>query len=97
MRAQYEREREQGDVVHLAGCTGEEGKRAGPAAPEPGQREQPATDQVAREVLLADIDLAALPAVADLLQGGQHDLAQHCSRPKAARLSSSTEWAAVSS
>ena len=76
MRAQDEREREQGDVVHLAGCTGEKRKRARSAAPEPGERKQPAADEVAREVLLADLDLAPLPAVADLLQGGQHHLAQ---------------------
>ena len=76
VRAQDEREREQGDVVHLAGCTGEKSKRACSAAPEPGKRKQPAADEVAREVLLADLDLAPLPAVADLLQDGQHHLAQ---------------------
>ena len=75
VRAQHEREREQGDVVHLAGCAGES-KRARSAAPEPGKRKQPAADEVAREVLLADLDLAPLPAVADLLQDGQHHLAQ---------------------
>ena len=42
-----------------------------------GEREQPAADEVAREVLLADVDLSALPAVADLFQGGQHHLVQH--------------------
>src|SRR5580765_1146807 len=62
--------------MHLAGCTGKESKRARSAAPEPGKREQPAADQVAGEVLLADLDLAPLPAVADLLQDGQHHLAQ---------------------
>ena len=76
MRAQDEREREQGDVVHLARCTGEKSKRARSAAPEPGKRKQPAADEVAREVLLADLDLAPLPAVADLLQDGQHHVAQ---------------------
>ena len=91
MRAQHEREREQGDVVRLAGSAGEERERARPAAPEPGEREQPAADQVASEVLLADVDLAALPAVADLLQGGQHHLAQNLLEAEAARLSSSTE------
>jgi hypothetical protein len=70
VRAQDEGEREQGDVVHLAGCTGEKSKRARSSAPEPGKPKQPAADEVAREVLLADLDLAPLPAVADLLQGG---------------------------
>ena len=62
--------------MHLAGCTGEKRKRARPAAPKPGERKQPAADEVARKVLLADLDLAPLPAVADLLQDGQHYLAQ---------------------
>ena len=37
---------------------------------------EPAAGKVSREVLLADLDLAALPAVADLFQGGQHNVAQ---------------------
>jgi hypothetical protein len=53
VRAQDEREREQGDVVHLTGCTGEQSKRACSAAPEPRKRKQPAADEVAPEVLLA--------------------------------------------
>src|SRR4029078_862121 len=43
-------------------------------------------DEVAREVLLADLDVAALPAVADLFQGGQHHVAQrllHAERSQA--------------
>ena len=63
--------------MRLAGRAGEERERARPAAPETGEREQPAADEIARKVLVADIDLAALPAVADLFQGGQHHLAQH--------------------
>ena len=71
-----------GDVVRLAGRAGEERERTRSAAPEPGEREQPAADEVAREVLVADLDLAALPAVADLFQGGQHHLAQHQLQPE---------------
>ena len=76
MRAQDEREREQGDVVHLTGCTGQKSKGAPSSAPEPGKPKQPAADEVAREVLLADLDLAPLPAVADLLQDGYHHVVE---------------------
>ena len=58
---------------------GAQARSASGPVPRPQNRasaKQPAADEVAREVLLADLDLAALPAVADLLQGGQHHVAQ---------------------
>ena len=50
--------------------TREKGKRAASAAAELRKPEQSPADEVAREVLVADLELAPLPAVADLLQGG---------------------------
>ena len=47
-----------------------------PRPREPGKSKQPAADEVTRKVLLTDLGLALLPALADLLQDGQHDLAK---------------------
>ena len=48
------------------------------ATPEPREREQPAADEVAGEVLLADLERAPLPVVADLREGRQDHLPQDC-------------------
>ena len=53
-RAQGEAEGDQADVVELPLRAGEQREPPSPAAPAPGQRQQPAADQVAGEVLLAD-------------------------------------------
>lgn len=66
VRAEREPERQQADVVLFAGCAREQRERPRAAAPEAGQREQAPADQVAREVLLRNVERAALPAVADL-------------------------------
>ena len=56
MRQEYERRTSpnasSGNVVRLAGRASEERERARPAAPEPGERKQPAADEVAREMLV---------------------------------------------
>ena len=48
--------------------TGEDCERAGTAPPSARHGHEPAANDVAREVLLRDRDLAALPALAELVK-----------------------------
>jgi uncharacterized membrane protein YuzA (DUF378 family) len=73
-------EHEQGDVVQLARCAGQEGARADPLIPAPSKTEEPAAHEIAGEVLLGDGHLTAFPAVADLPQHGQHEVLQDALR-----------------
>ena len=51
-------------------------ERAGAAAPETGEREQPLADNGGGEVLLSDLELAALPFVPDRAQHRENQLTQ---------------------
>ena len=82
MRAQDEPEGEEADVVLLAGCAGQQGEGSRTAAPEPRQREQPASDQVAGEMLLADLDAALLPTAPDGAQCGEDEIAYEGLEPE---------------
>ncbi len=61
----------------LAFYAGQQSKRPVAAPPAARERHQAAADHVAGEVLLNDRYLAALPAVAQLVQVGHDDLAEH--------------------
>jgi hypothetical protein len=76
VRAEHEAERDQTDVMALAGSTGEDRQRASAAAPQAGEGEQSLTDEVAGEVLLPDLELSALPFPADLPQRREDQLPQ---------------------
>ena len=65
VRAQDEPKGEEADVVLLAGRAGEQSQGSRATAPEPSQREQPPPDQVAGEMLLADLEAALLPTKPD--------------------------------
>jgi hypothetical protein len=62
--------------VALAGRAGEQRAPAAAGVPAAGQAVQPAGDERRGEVLLADGDLAALPAVSEVAQHGEHGVAQ---------------------
>ena len=64
------------EVVLVARDAGEQRERRARVAPAASEPEQPATQQRAREVLLRDRDLAALPALAQLVEVGQDGIAQ---------------------
>ena len=65
----------------LARRRSEQRERPGSPAPQPCQRQQAPPDQVAREVLLADIELAFLPAAADLGEGREDQVAHERFEP----------------
>ena len=56
---------------------GKDGERPAPGPPPARETQEPATDHAAREVLLRHGGLAALPAVAELVQVGQQRVAQN--------------------
>jgi hypothetical protein len=62
--------------MQLARWAGQQRARALAAVPPASKAEQAAAQDVAGEVLLPDRDLAALPALAELVQVGQHHLAE---------------------
>ncbi len=66
---------DEAERVALAGRAGEQRERAGAALPPARHAQQPALEQMRREVLVADAELAALPAGADLDEHGQDDVA----------------------
>ena len=66
----------QPEVVALARRAGQQRARPHAAVPAPGQRDQPPAQHHAREVLLRDRGLAALPALAQLAQVGQQHVAR---------------------
>ena len=61
----------------LARRTGQQSERPAAGAPVAGHGEQACSHDSGREVLLGDADLAALPALADLAHGRQHDAVGH--------------------
>ena len=73
---QHDPEDQQRQVVQLVGRAGHD--RPWPVAvpPPAGQTRQPSPDHVAREVLLGDRDLAPFPALTQLVQVRQHDVAE---------------------
>ena len=74
--AQRERENDEAEVVLVArGCC-EERVPAAPTTPAPAEPEQASAEEVAREVLLRHRDLAALPALTEVAEDGQDDLAE---------------------
>jgi hypothetical protein len=72
--AERQSEGDQAEVVALALGTGEKRARAVASPPAAGQAEQASPQDVGGEVLLRDGQLAALPAVADVVQIRHHDL-----------------------
>ncbi len=66
----------------LAGCAGQQGEGSRAAAPEPGEREQPPPDQIAGEMLLADLDAALLPTAADGDKRRQDEIADERLEPE---------------
>ena len=72
---EHEAEADEAERVALARRAGEQRQRPGAGLPALRHREQPALDEVAGEVLVADGELAALPAPADLAEQGQDDVA----------------------
>ena len=97
VRAQDEREREQGDVVLLARCAGEKRERALAAAPEPGERKSlPRMRLLAKCSWLISISPRSQPSPTTF-NAGNTTWRSDSSRPNPARLSSRTEWAAASS
>ena len=75
--AQREAESDQPEVVLLARRAGEHRDRPAAAAPAAGEGEQPPAHEVGGEVLLADADLLALPAIADVPHRRERDVAEH--------------------
>ena len=78
----------------FVGRAGEQGAGAEAAVPATGQAEQAAVDERGGEVFLGDADLAVLPALADVIQVGQQDFADH-SRCGEILSSVSRAWSAV--
>ncbi len=72
---QHEAERDQTEVVLLAGRTGEQRKWATPGTPVAAKGQHSPAQEGGREVLLRDGDLTALPPRADLVQHRQQDAA----------------------
>ena len=78
-----EAEGEEADVVLLARGAGQQGERPRAAAPEPSQRDQSPADQVAREMLLADLDAALLPTCGPTaVRVGRMRFPDKCLKPK---------------
>ena len=74
--AQRDPERDEPERVVLAGDAREHRPPPAAAAPAPRPAQHPALEKAAGVVLLRDRRLAALPAVAELAQVGQHHVAQ---------------------
>ena len=74
--SQDQSEDDEPEIVLLAGRSSEQRVMSRPATPATAERHEPAADEVAREVLLRDRDLAALPSLADVLQQRQDHFAQ---------------------
>src|SRR4029079_10352514 len=74
--AQREPEADQSEVVELARRRGEQGKRTAALAPVAGQSEQPAAEDVGREVLLGDARPTVAPALAEVDEVVEHDPAE---------------------
>ena len=68
--------------MKLAGRTRENRPRAGRLGPAAREPEQPAAQNVAREMLLRDARLAALPATTELVQVRKQDFAEHRLEPE---------------
>jgi len=66
----------------LTRCARQQRHRSTAAPPQPGQRQQPRPDQVAREVLLTDPEHPLLPFAPDLHEGRKNELAQHGFKPE---------------
>ena len=77
MAPQEQPERHEREVVLLALDAGEECSRPLTAIPAAREGHEPAPDEVAREVLLRDRDLATLPALAELAEVRQEGLLEH--------------------
>ncbi len=75
--AQREPERDQREIVLLAGNAREQRARARAVAPAAREAEQSPAQQRTGEVLLSDRGVSTLPALAQLVQVGQHGIAQH--------------------
>ena len=75
-RAEHEPERDQADVVALAGRARKDRERAAAAAPLAGEGEQSLADEVRRKVLLADLERSSFPLRADLPQRREDELQQ---------------------
>ena len=74
--AKDETERQQPEVVILGRRAGQHGERARAAAPAAREGEESSMDEIRREVLLGDPDLAALPAGAELAQVREDQVAK---------------------
>jgi hypothetical protein len=74
--AQSQAERDQPEVVVLVRRAGEQRVGARPLAPAPPEPKQPAPEDVAREMLLRDACVAALPRLTEIVEVRQHDVAQ---------------------
>ena len=75
-RPQRDAEQNEWEVVPFARGAGEQRDRPGPSAPASGHAEQAAAEEIAREVLVGDRQLAGRPAVAEPAQGRSDDLAE---------------------
>ena len=98
MRSQDQAEREQADVMLLARGARQQRNRTAPAAPQASDGEETGSDQVAREVLLADPERPLLPLAPDLGERRKDELAKDglkAERPP--KLSSSTACTTASS
>ena len=62
--------------MQFAGRAGEDRQRPTSLTPSTGKVRQAPAEQVAGKVLLGDVHLSALPALAQLVQIGQNDLPQ---------------------
>ena len=76
-RPKREAEGDQAEVMLLAGKARKQDARTETASPASTESEQPASEYRGREVLLSDRYLASLPAIAQIVQVGEHDLGQH--------------------
>ena len=85
--AHGEPEADQSEVVQLAGRAGEQGQRTAALTPVAGQAEQPAAEDVGREVLLGNARQSGAPAFSQVSEVVEHDLPEqrierkHAQRP----------------
>jgi len=71
-------ERDQPEVVLLAWSAGQQSTRPGAAIPTSREAEQPASEELAGEMLLAHRRFAPRPALTELVQVRQHKVREHC-------------------
>jgi hypothetical protein len=74
--AQGEPERDEGEIVQLSRRTGEDRERAGALSPAPRETQETTAEEVAGEVLFSNAGAARLPAISELGEIGDHEVAQ---------------------